>query len=44
MTTTIKISVKQAQKIDDLVGYHGFTSRSDFVRKAIKKQVEEYSV
>jgi len=42
MTTTIKISNELANQIDELVGFHGFTSRTDFVRKAIKKQVEEY--
>lgn len=42
MPTTIKISDKQANQIDKLVGFHGFTSRTDFVRKAIEKQVAEY--
>lgn len=35
MTTTIKISDELAAKIDEFVGHHGFTSRTDFVRKAI---------
>ena len=40
MTTTIKISDDLAAQIDGFVGHYGFTSRSDFVRKAILKQVE----
>ncbi len=41
MTTTIKISDELAQEIDQWIGYVGFTSRTDFVRKAIKKQIGE---
>lgn len=44
MTTTIKISDELAQQVDQLVGFHGFTSRTDFVRKAIQKQVKEYEI
>jgi len=40
MTTTIKISDELAQQIDSLVGFHGFTSRTDFVRKSVKMLIE----
>lgn len=40
MTTTIKITDNLAQHIDEYVGYFGYTSRTDFIRKAIKQQLE----
>jgi metal-responsive CopG/Arc/MetJ family transcriptional regulator len=41
MTTTIKISDELAKEIDQWIGYVGFTSRTDFIRKAILKQIGE---
>lgn len=43
-TTTVKITKDLAKEIDEIVGHHGYTNRSEVVRAAVKDLLEEHGV
>jgi len=41
---TLKIPKELAIEIDDLVGKHGFTSRAEIAKEAIRRLLQQYPV
>lgn len=41
--TTLKIPQQLADEVDALVGKHGFTSRAEIAKEAIRRLLQEYA-
>ena len=40
-TTTVKLPKRLVEEVDSILGYHGYTSRAQFVEDAIKRRLKE---